>query len=185
MIEQSKKRFLDFTRVTTSDDAMRNSLTAALQRNLTYQNSANWISRKQFQGEFKRKIYFSAEQYRLGITEERHLETITAISDDLSHHFVCSLVDGRLRIGTVQKALNLYIKFMWCLEQNWNTPPHCPIDRIVLQSVNINEAWTKLDSIKLYSEWISVIRKEAEATKATSIAEWELNLWGVVRQQSN
>lgn len=52
----------------------------------------------------------------------------------LSSEYVSVLADGRMKIGHAQKALNLYLKYMWCA--GWvREPPHCPFDRIVLQFV--------------------------------------------------
>jgi hypothetical protein len=177
MIERIKKSFLQVTGVTSRDKAMSNSLIAALQHNLTYRNDISLARREGFRNAFAQKICVSADSYCNGGTEQDYLKTIAAISDDLSTQFVELLVNGRLRIGTTQKAFNLYMKFMWCLNPGWNTPPHCPIDRIVLQAVNIEKAWTKLDSIDLYNSWISTIRGVARKSGALNIAEWELRLW--------
>jgi hypothetical protein len=39
-----------------------------------------------------------------------------------------------MRIGLAQKALNLYLKYLWCLGEI-HEPPHCPLDSIVLGQV--------------------------------------------------
>ena len=99
------------------------------------------------------------------------------MADALSSDYKGDLVLGRLRIGTVQKALNLYLKTVWCMEPSWPTPPHCPVDRIILERAGINGSWTKLDSMSTYCEWIERLRKHASGNGFDSVAEWELCAW--------
>jgi hypothetical protein len=47
------------------------------------------------------------------------------------------------RVGTAQKALNLYLKYLWCLGEI-KTPPHCPFDRGIIQMLPVSER-VKLD----------------------------------------
>jgi hypothetical protein len=126
MIEQTKQAFLQVVRVASLDKAMSNSLIAALQHNRTYRTDTPSTNREAFRSAFAQKIRVSADPYRHGVVEQHHLETIEQISDDLSRQFGHILVGGRLRIGTTQKALNLYLKFMWCLDPNWATPTALP-----------------------------------------------------------
>jgi hypothetical protein len=50
-------------------------------------------------------------------------------------------------------------------------PPHCPIDRVVLERLGIDACWTKSDSRDEYMEWINEIRKRVQ------VAEWENEVW--------
>ena len=54
------------------------------------------------------------------------------------------LSGGHLRYGTSQKALNLYLKFLW--RPGKATTP--PFDRVVLTAGGIDGVWTKCDSAK-------------------------------------
>jgi hypothetical protein len=78
-----------------------------------------------------------------------------------------------MRIGIAQKAVNLYLKFLWCY--GWiPEPPHCPIDRTVLEEVGDNSSWTKIKDIPEYVEKI----KKIEAKKGDkSFSEWEYELF--------
>jgi hypothetical protein len=84
-----------------------------------------------------------------------------------------SLNNGRLRYGTSQKAFNLYLKYLWQLGEI-AAPPHCPVDRIVLNALGIDEAWTKCDDQKQYMEWIGAIRRKAGPL---SVSQWENDVW--------
>jgi hypothetical protein len=172
-----KKQFLQVTRVHSRQLAISNSITAALQRNKTYIDDIPDSERIRFREGFAKKLQTYAAQYRIGITEDAHLANIKQLSHELSSQFAPILVDRHLRIGTTQKALNLLLKFLWCLEDDWATPIHCPVDSIVLQAAHVREAWTKLDSLDTYALWIAQIRAVALAAGAPTIAEWELNLW--------
>jgi len=172
-----KQKFLQATHVTCNREAVHNAITAALQRNLTYEARASTADRATFRYAFAECLHRYAEQYRNQVTERQHLDIIEQISYELSTQFTSILIHGRLRIGTCQKALNLYLKFLWCLDANWPAPLHCPVDRIVLQAAGLSDAWTKLDSIETYAEWITKIRATALAYGASSVAEWELQLW--------
>lgn len=172
-----KQKFLQVTHVTSARDAVNNAITAALQRNPTYEPSASNAERAAFRYAFAECLRRYAEQYRKQVTERQHLDIIEQISYELSTQFTSILINGRLRIGTCQKALNLYLKFLWCLDDNWAAPLHCPVDRIVLQAAGVSDAWTKLDSIEIYAEWITKIRSTALVYGASSVAEWELQIW--------
>src|SRR5271157_2498577 len=60
-----------------------------------------------------------ASQYVSPVTEEQHKINITKIADDLSSEFSGRgiLYKDRFRIGIVQKALNPYLKYLWCLDK--------------------------------------------------------------------
>jgi hypothetical protein len=53
-------------------------------------------------------------------------------------------------------------------------PPHCPVDRIILEKLGDPRNWTQLDDIKEYQEIIESIRKLA-GDKSPS--EWENDEW--------
>jgi hypothetical protein len=123
--------FLEVTRVKTEAAAMSNAIQAALQRNKTYRDSCSDNARERFRKELARQIRSEAQRYTFPVSDDQHCEAIQRISDAVSELCGESLVNGRLRYGTAQKAFNLYLKFLWRLGKV-ATPPHCPIDSIVL-----------------------------------------------------
>ena len=85
------------------------------------------------------------------------------------------LYKSNFNIGVAQKLLNLQLKYLWCMGEI-KTPPHCPVDRIILDMTELKGKynWTEIDSIPRYKEIIRVITKQASDGGCKSIAEWEL-----------
>ncbi len=90
------------------------------------------------------------------------------------------LRDDRFRIEITQKALNIYLKYLWCLGEI-NKPPHCPIDRGIIDVLGIpwnqhnSYGWTTLDDIEKYMELIEMCKMQAVGIM--SVAEWDLDKW--------
>ena len=175
--QQKKQHFLSLIAVSSSEQAISSSVRAAFQRNPTYADTFEIGKRKAFQQAFAYEVETQGQQYFDGVQENSHIQTIQNIAYKLSEAHGDVLIGRTLRIGTVQKALNLWLKIVWCLNPEWPLPPHCPVDRIVLQKVSINRNWTELNSVEEYASWISKIRSYATSQGYSSIAEWELDLW--------
>ena len=78
-------------------------------------------------------------------------------------------------IGVAQKLLNLQLKYLWCMGKI-KTPPHCPVDRIILERTKLKGKcnWTEIDSIPRYEKAIKAITEQATKDGCKSIADWEL-----------
>ncbi len=120
-------------------------------------------------------------RYCAGVSEEDHIQNIVDLSEELSEKHAGALNNKRFRIGTAQKAINLYLKYLWCVGMV-PPPPHCPFDANVIGKLkslpsNSNRKWTELDTIEEYRDLIKAAKAEA-ATKAgsMSLAAWELLL---------
>ena len=115
-----------------------------------------------------------AVDYRKPVTGMRHMENIVALADLTSSIIGKHLYNGRFRIGTAQKALNLYLKYLWCADLV-ALPPHCPIDYRILQLAGVTGVkWTTVDDIDQYAGWIERIRTVAGHQP---IPMWELGVW--------
>jgi hypothetical protein len=165
--------FLVETRVSTVESALSGSLQAALQHNKTYKSGSDDGMRDAFRSEWGKFIREESQRYTQPVPDAQHCAAIQRISDRLRPRFEQLLADGHLRFGTSQKALNLYLKFLWRLGKA-TTPPHCPVDRIVLKAGGIDGLWTKCDSEKQYMGWINTLRIRANPR---SLAEWEHQIW--------
>ncbi len=177
MIRIQKEDFLKRTGVNSRASAMCNAIQASLQRNLTYLPNAHPEARQYFRAEFATAIDSQARRYQFGIAEHEHMAVIEEITKKMSQNHASILQNNCLRIGTTQKALNLYLKFLWCLESDWRTPPHCPVDGTVLKAGGILGTWTQLNSLEQYLSWISLLRSFAAKKGFASLAEWELSIW--------
>lgn len=176
-MKSQKQSFLKRVNVSSVQDALRNSLVASFQRNRTYKVGVQHYDREPLRRAVRKKLQNMESLYSHPVSDESHIKNIVEISDSLSTEFGYLLVGGRFRIGTSQKALNLFAKFLWCLNDNWPIPPHCPLDGRILKRISIYEPWTKLDSSKVYKEWINRLRDHARIMDFASIAEWELKAW--------
>ena len=96
------------------------------------------------------------------------------------------MVGGKFRIGTAQKALNLYLKYGWALGII-PEPPHCPIDSNVLAKIEKcprsagcqicpNKTWTTICTTHEYLHFAQKAREAANA-HGQSLARWELEVW--------
>lgn len=171
------QEFLERANVGNEEDAMRNSIRAALRRNPTYQNDISQRDRGQFREALKTRLRNYSFNYQEIVADKDHLQRITEICDQLSNQYGHILLEKRLRIGTVQKALNLYLKFLWCLELLQEEPPHCPVDRVILATAGIMGNWTQLDDIDLYMDWINQLRQVAQNQGYPTLSAWEISVW--------
>lgn len=151
------------------------SVLGALGRSRTYSRSVLEQDKNLFRIALREKLSEIGNKYVSPVTEEEHLSNITKLADDLSSKFSHCLKNGRFRIGIAQKALNLYLKYLWCVGLI-PTPPHCPFDSIVISYIpgcsNLN--WTSIDTIGDYKKLVNAARKKADGKP---IAEWELEIW--------
>ena len=121
--------------------------------------------------------------YQNTVNDKTHNQNIINLSKELSKKFTTILYDNVFRIGTSQKVLNLYLKYLWCMDKI-QTPPHCPIDGVILNILakrsltkdqrNIfSISWTKLNDI---DEYFKIIQ-EARTIVGSDLSSWELKYW--------
>jgi hypothetical protein len=127
----ARKLFLYVDGITTPEGALQWAVNAAVQRNHVYSAEATEDSQEKFKEKWKALIIREAENYRdcqSLVSDEQHCDAISRVADELSYHHGETLSGSRLRFGTSQKALNLYLKYLWALgELKGEAPPHCPI----------------------------------------------------------
>ena len=171
-----QKVFLESVGVQNESEAIKNSVVAAFQRNRVYKGETFISSsdRKKLRGALCVDIKGLASGYTHFVSEDVHCNNIQSLADKLTKQFSGILDDGRFKIGTAQKSLNLYLKFLWCLGIHKQEPPHCPLDGLILKKVKIYNAWTKLDCMDTYKKWIGSVRVFAQPQ---SLSEWELKYW--------
>lgn len=138
--------------------------------------------RKQFRNSLKARLEALASSYGSPISDADHLANINRLADELSMNYHEYFRDRRFRIGLAQKALNLYLKYLWCAGFAAR-PPHCPVDAIILAAAGIKDAtpWTKLDSIEEYARLIERLRTQAAGQP---LAEWELAQWSAQKAKA-
>ena len=135
--------------------------------------------RKQIRGELKRQLSSLEKHYRQGVSEVQHLENIKHLAYQMTNKFSKDLEGGRFRIGIAQKALNLHLKYMWCMGLI-KTPPHCPFDARIIAKLAICQgvsSWTESDNINDYQRWVSAAKVEAQKKSYPSLSDWELQVF--------
>lgn len=175
--DTGKLKFLKVNRVHNEPEAMQNAFQAALRRSGTY--AANAVDRdaEKIRTRWAELLRAVSDQYGTQVSDDTHVRNISHVCDILSREFARILDRRRFRIGVSQKALNVYLKYLWCLGLLKVPPPHCPIDSTVLQTVGIGDAWTQLDSAEKYMGWISTLREVTGRNEYGGLQEWELELW--------
>lgn len=148
---------------------------ASLQRANVYASSASDDQRIQFQRKLDLALTEIGSRYGTGVSESDHVKNIEELAARLSKECGPALAKGRLRLGIAQKALNLYLKYLWCLRKI-PMPPHCPLDSRIIQHLpSVREvSWTKMTDV---AEYRKVIAAAKDAAGALSVAEWELRTY--------
>ena len=112
--------------------------------------------------------------YKSHCGEEQHYANIDKLIAHASKVGVAVLPAHAYKFGIAQKLLNLCLKYHWCLGRI-ETPPHCPVDRIVIEKTSFRGKlnWTAMKTRGEYAAVIADIDRLAKE-KGLSIAEWEL-----------
>lgn len=157
------------------DELFSLTLMATVQRADVYAPGSSAKDRKAFQAALRSRLEQLAQAYRDEVPEERHIRNVLGLSRGLTSAHAKVLRDGRFRIGPAQKALNLYLKYLWCLGKI-AAPPHCPFDfRIIAKLPQYpGPSWTALDSEDDYRALVKAARATAQGS---SLSVWELQTY--------
>lgn len=158
--------------------ALFNAIGAAFQRAGIYTKDASPEAKAALRADLEKYLCSLERQFQRTVTFQEHFKYIDSLANDLSRTHARFLKERRFRVGVAQKALNIYLKLIWCY--GWiPEPPHCPIDSVVLAEIGDTKTkWTKIRSIDAYRAAIEAIcvyvRQQADGK---SIAQWELEVW--------
>jgi hypothetical protein len=157
------------------DEIFSLTLMATVQRAHVYASDGDADAKWRFQKALRQSLQQLEPSYRETVTEEDHMRNVVALSAKLSLDHADILAGRRFRIGTAQKALNLYLKYLWCLGK-LPVPPHCPFDYRVIAKLSeyFGPSWTKLDDLKDYVGLVVAAKAKAGSM---SLAEWELRTY--------
>lgn len=164
--------------------ALFNAIGAAFQRATIYADGAAGSEKDELKRDLEHRLRKIEGQYGGVVSSEKHMETISAIALAMSRRYASILHNARFRVGTAQKAVNIYLKLLWCY--GWiPEPPHCPIDSIVLAEIgDMRTKWTRMEGIATYRTVIHAIRKHIDKTASgQSLSEWELDVWNNRRRE--
>ena len=156
-----------------------NAVAGALQRNKTYKKGADKSQKTAFRNDLMCKLRECGKKYFKPVNSDSHIKNIKELADCLSIAHKDTLEGKKARLGTAQKALNLYLKFLWCSGVIEPAPPHCPVDRIIITKLKIKfdsrtPSWTKIDTPEDYQKIIETISLNSGKL---SPSEWEVKVW--------
>ena len=130
------------------------------------------------------------EKYQEEVTARDHINQITSLVN-FSNTLKIEGVTIPINFGVAQKLLNLYLKYLWCLDELNFCPPHFPVDRVI--QMRLNEvakknaipmlevkAWTQFNDASKYIKVVDFakhIRDNVEEFKNYSLAQLELKLF--------
>ena len=150
------------------------SFGGAFQRANVYKKNINESLKKEFRKSIQLKIeeYVKNRYIHHTPTSDEHCNNIIEIKKWADRSFSEILSKNEIKLGVVQKLLNLYLKYLWCLGKV-SKPPHCPIDRIIISKLDIKNPpnWTTLNDIK---DYINIVNKIRQNANGIDIADWEL-----------
>jgi len=145
----------------------------AFQRSRIYATNAKREAKDEFRKAVKDFLFKEVFlKYHKSSITEKELKTVIRqfINRNLGNP---ALKNKELRYGNAQKFVTLYLKGMWILGF-LGTPPHFPVDRIMLGRLKIKENWTSINKDK-YDIIIEKAKKNLKNTDFKTIAEWEAN----------
>lgn len=162
------------------DEFFSLTLMATVQRAGVYSPGSREKERKKFRASLRSQLERIAQCYANKATEEAHIRNIVELSACLTSAHANVLKSGRFRLGTAQKALNLYLKYLWCLGKI-PSPPHCPFDfQIIAKLPNCTgPSWTEMDSEADYRALVDAAKAKAQGI---SLAVWELRTYNTLPQ---
>ena len=152
---------------------------AAFQRANIYALEAIDAEKAVFRNKLKVFIHELSKAYTSNsITETSHLKNTHSIST-FSKQFDNLLSNGKLNFGISQKLLNLYLKYLWCIDILKLPPPHFPVDRIIQTKLKITNPfpWTQMIDETEYLKIIEKAKQTLSRYKVDNLAELELFLY--------
>lgn len=155
---------------------------ASTQRSRIYSAGVKERDKLIFRKDIKEKVFSILKDHRKSLLEDELLKYITDIASLYKNKNSINF-----RVGQSQKILNLMLKYYWCLGWLEYTPPHCPIDRVIIEAAKVKikgktPAWTKMLSIKEYKEIISFIKKDITFS---CLSNWELCVYQKLEIKKN
>ncbi len=151
----------------------------AFQRSNCYSSSSSENERRVFREKLRKFIDENLlKNYDIQVSEKEHLENILAIQK-FTLNYSLLLKNDKLNFGICQKLFNLYLKYLWCLNELPSIPPQFPVDRIIQEKLGIKniQAWTQFENPEPYIYVINIAKEYVKNTDFNNLAELELNLF--------
>ena len=168
MLENDKKKFI-------LNAAFGFAISDSFRRNHIYCKKITDKQKKDFKIAIKQYLRDNLNTFIEQITVEEYINIVSAFSNHFSDRFSNILTGERLRIGTAQKLIGMFLKYLWIFGYTCKKPFLCPFDNIILQQhLRLNGKWTELDDVNQYR---SIIQAALRDANGLSLAQWELQTY--------
>ncbi len=159
---------------------LRNATNAAIRRAKVYSASASQTEKNVFREDLKRwlkqlGLRYIASEYDGG----KYCDEIVSLKTHLTCRHSRLLNGGNVKIGVCQKAITLYLKYLWLLGDNSRKPVFATLDRGIINLAEVAKPpnWTELDDIKEYKRVVKEIDQFAQNHGWESGSVWEAETW--------
>ncbi len=170
MLETQKASFIDY-------EIWIMSFGGGFQRANVYDRNVDKRGKPEFRAAIREKVSsIVTDKYRKSaVLANEHVNVLVEIKEWIDSRFSSILRNGEIKFGVVQKLVNLYLKYQWCMGLI-DRPPHCPFDRIVIGKLKLKNPpnWTEINDIDTYNK---LVEKATEIAEPMSVAEWELSIF--------
>jgi hypothetical protein len=159
---------------------LRNAFNAAISRGRVYAPRALPVEKKAFRSDCKRRLSTLGNRYfAWELDLDDYCQEIVNFCDAVSRDHTAALANGRLRVGTAQKMISLYLKYLWLSGDSSKKPICAVLDRPILVASGYLDPpnWTEFDDIKLYERIQKCIGLKAFSEGFGSPAVWEAENW--------
>jgi hypothetical protein len=191
-VEELKTKFIEETRVANAiSDAtkVRRGRRIFEKASTDEQETRQKLRREEFALELGSMLRRYSKGYTVEVKDEPHIENIRELRKYLNDNYEDILNNHDLTFGVAQKALNVYLKYLWCVDGK-TLPPHCPFDREILDAIRprkirkqpytFEDRWTYANENQ-YREWVALAREKAGQK---SLSAWELEVWQAAQERA-
>lgn len=110
-----------------------------LQRTGVYGERVSDDSKSAFRDSVRNKVstLVKNKYTKTVVSTDDHIENLIELKNWINANHSEILANNNIKLGVVQKILNLYLKYQWCLGLV-KAPPNCPFDRIIISKMNLS-----------------------------------------------
>ncbi|MEK6699945.1 MAG: hypothetical protein AABZ10_13000 [Nitrospirota bacterium] len=110
---------------------------------------------------------------------KKYCDEVASLKTHLNNKHSTVLSGGNVKIGVCQKAITLYLKYLWLLGDNSKKPIYATLDRGIMHLAGVSNPpnWTALDDIQEYERVEKEIDKFAKSQGWESGSAWEAETW--------
>lgn len=171
----------------TLDKAIASAIGAAVQHNSLYRPGARPKDKMAVRCEWRKYLQSLIELYNKDsyCTDQNYEHDIENLKSLMNEKFARIFYDENhpkfrtdpgFRVSHAQKSIAVFLKHSWCMGLV-NTPPQCPVDRIILSASGKqypDTKWGYVNTIEEHRIKVGYLLEAVQRDNENSLAEWEL-----------